>query len=202
MRHPSPNRPEHGNGRRTTGGCATGGRASHPRARDRRGTSSQDTPAARTAISATSWTRPAHHAPTLLSRSRPTGRRGDEQEFRGGCLTCDWEGPVHRGSGYGDGDNEAVEDAHDHAFPGWRTLPPITKVEDRWSVLQSRSRWAQLTSQYPAGWIDQDAPVLTWRRYRREAHIPPHAGRPRYELRVTRPPSDWGRRPTDQGVLF
>ncbi len=35
---------------------------------------------------------PAHHTPTLLSRSRPTGR-GDEQEFRGGCLACDWGGP-------------------------------------------------------------------------------------------------------------
>ncbi|MFD4986452.1 DUF6349 family protein [Streptomyces sp. NPDC058374] len=145
---------------------------------------------------------PAHHTPTLLSRSRPTSRRGDEQQFRGGCLACEWEGPVHHGGGFGDGDNEAVEDAHDHAFPGWRTLPPITTVEDRLAVLQSRSRWAQLTSQYPAGWVDQGAPVVTCRRYRREAHLPPHAGRPRYELRVTRQPRDQGRRPTDQEALF
>ncbi|MEV6317356.1 DUF6349 family protein [Streptomyces sp. NPDC051776] len=48
---------------------------------------------------------PTHHAPTLLSRSRPTSLRGDTREFRGGCLTCDWEGPVHPGSGYGDGCN-------------------------------------------------------------------------------------------------
>lgn len=144
---------------------------------------------------------PAHHTPTLLSRSRPPGRR-DEQEFRGGCLTCDWEGPVHRGDGYGDGDNAAVEDAHDHAFPGWRTLPPITRVKDRWEIPQSRSRWNQLTSQYPAGWVDQGAPLLAWSRHRGEAHAPPHRGCPRYELRRDRPPSDRGERPTDQGALF
>jgi hypothetical protein len=145
---------------------------------------------------------PVHHTPTLLSRSRPTGRRRDEQEFRGGCLACEWEGPVHSGDGFGDGDNEAVEDAHDHCFPGWRTLPPITTVEDRFAVPWSPSRWAQLTTGYPAGWIDQGAPVVAWRRHRCEAHLPPHAGRPRYELRVTRPPRDRGRRPADQGALF
>ncbi|WP_327436047.1 DUF6349 family protein [Streptomyces sp. NBC_01201] len=145
---------------------------------------------------------PSHHAPTLLARSRPTGRRGDEQEFRGGCLACEWEGPVHSGDGFGDGDNEAVEDAHDHCFPGWRRLPPITTVEDRWAVPRSRSRWAQLTAQYPPGWINQCAPVLAWSRYRREAHAPPHAGRPRYELRVTRPPSNLGHHPADQRALF
>ncbi|MEV7090115.1 DUF6349 family protein [Streptomyces sp. NPDC093085] len=145
---------------------------------------------------------PAHHAPTLLSRSKPTGRRGNEQEFRGGCLICHWEGPIHRGGGYGDGDNEAVEDAHDHAFPGWRTLPPITRVEDRWAVPQSRNRWAQLTSQYPEGWVDQGAPIVAWSRYRREAHVPPHAGRPRYELRIPRPPSSRDRPFPDQRALF
>lgn len=143
-----------------------------------------------------------HHTPTLLSRSRPTGRRGDERQFRGACLACEWEGPVHSGDEFGNGGNEAVEDAHDHCFPGWRTLPPITTVEDRWAVPRNRSHWAQFIAWYPAGWIDQGAPVVAWRRYRREAHAPPHAGRPRYELHVTRPPNDRGRRPTDQGALF
>ncbi|UNZ18198.1 hypothetical protein HC362_15255 [Streptomyces sp. 891-h] len=109
---------------------------------------------------------------------------------------------MHCGEGFGDGDNESVEEAHDHAFPGWRTLPPITKAEDRWAVPRSRSRWTQLTAQYPAGWIDQGAPVLACRRYRREAHAPPHAGRPRYELHTPWPPSSQGKRPTDQGTLF
>ncbi|MFJ6705679.1 MULTISPECIES: DUF6349 family protein [unclassified Streptomyces] len=145
---------------------------------------------------------PAHHTPTLLSRRRPTGHRGDEQQFRGGCLACQWEGPVRSGDGFGHGDNEAVEDAHDHCFPGWRTLPPITTVGDRWRIPRSRRRWRQLTSQYPAGWIDQGAPVVAWRQYRREAHAPPHAGRPRYELRIPPQPADRVGRPTDQGALF
>ncbi|MFI1761906.1 DUF6349 family protein [Streptomyces sp. NPDC020800] len=110
--------------------------------------------------------------------------------------------PVHCGDGFGDGDNVAVEQAHDHAFPGWMTLPPITTVEDRWAVPRSRSRWAQFTASYPAGWIDQGAPVVTWSRYGREAHAPPHAGRPRYELRVPRPPVGRDRHPADQGALF
>lgn len=145
---------------------------------------------------------PTHHIPTLLCRSRPTGRRGDEPEFRGGCLACGWEGPVHPGDRPGGGVNEGVEDAHDHVFPGWRTLPPIITVEDRWAVPRSRSRWAQLTSLYPAGWISQGAPVVAWRRYRREAHLPPQASSPRYELRIPRPHSGRGMRPSDQDSLI
>ncbi|WP_338684564.1 DUF6349 family protein [Streptomyces acidiscabies] len=138
---------------------------------------------------------PAHHTPTLLTRSRPLQRR-DQQEFRGGCLACDWEGAVR------DGGNEAVEDAHDHAFPGWQTLPPITSVKDRWEIPQSQQRWAQLASQYPEGWVDQGAPLLVWNRHRREEHAPPHAGRPRYELRVERPPDIVSDGPANQGTLF
>ncbi|MEV1082014.1 DUF6349 family protein [Streptomyces sp. NPDC050211] len=145
---------------------------------------------------------PVHHTPTLLSRSRPTGRRRDEQEFRGGCLACEWEGPVHSGDGFGDGDNEAVEDAHDHAFPGWRTLPSLIKVQDRWELPRDQRRWAQLISLYPAGWMDQGAPLLAWSRYRGEAHAPPHRGRPRYELRIDRPPRNRTKRGTAQGALF
>ncbi|MFD7580968.1 DUF6349 family protein [Kitasatospora sp. NPDC059817] len=144
---------------------------------------------------------PKHHAPTLLTRSRRTGRR-EAQEFRGGCLACGWEGSVHRGAGYGDGDNQAVEDAHDHAFPGWRELPPLTTTEDRWALPHDRARWAQLTSRYPPGWLDQGAPLVAWSRHRREAHAPPHRGRPRYELRVGRPPANPRTRHAAQEALF
>ncbi|MFJ8628581.1 DUF6349 family protein [Kitasatospora sp. NPDC093550] len=144
---------------------------------------------------------PEHHAPTLLTRSRRTGRR-EEEEFRGGCLSCAWEGPVHRGDGYGDGDNQAVEDAHDHAFPGWRELLPVTAVEDRRALPLDRGRWAQLTSCYPPGWLDRGAPLVVASRHRREAHAAPHRGRPRYELRVARPPVTRGKRAADQETLF
>lgn len=145
---------------------------------------------------------PTHHTPTLLTRSRPNGQRGNQQDFRGGCLACSWEGPEHSGKGFGDGDNEAVEDAHDHAFPGWRELPPITTAADRWAIPRSRSRWAQLTSAYPTTWIDHGAALLAWRRHHREAHLPPHAGRPRYRLHTPRPRTNRRTRPTTQEELF
>ncbi len=144
---------------------------------------------------------PEHHTPTLLTRSRPTGRR-EEEEFRGGCLACDWEGPIHHGDGYGDGDNQAVEDAHDHAFPGWRELPPLTTAEYRSALPHDRRRWAQLTSGYPSGWLDRGAPLVAWSRYRHEAHAPPHHGRPRYELRIDRPTVSRNSQPADQEALF
>ncbi|MFD5553749.1 DUF6349 family protein [Streptomyces sp. NPDC127068] len=145
-------------------------------------------------------TPPGHHTPTLLTRSRPGSQADDE--FRGGCLRCDWEGPTHRGERWSKADNTAIEDAHDHAFPGWRTLPPITRVKERQEVPRNRRLWHQATSLYPAGWVEQGAPRLAWSRYRHEAHVPPHRGRPRYELRIDRPRSHRGKHPADQQALF
>ncbi|MGW7292865.1 DUF6349 family protein [Streptomyces xiamenensis] len=144
---------------------------------------------------------PAHCAPTLLSRTKASAGR-DAQEFRGGCLACDWEGPVHRGGGHGDGDNEAVEDAHDHAFPGWRSLPTTIRATDGWQTPYQRGRWNWLRSLYPEGWMDRGAPLLAWGRHRREAHRPPHRRCPRYELRLTRPPNHQDEQLADQGKLF
>ncbi|MFI6416924.1 DUF6349 family protein [Streptomyces sp. NPDC050842] len=45
------------------------------------------------------------------------------------------------------------------------------------------SRWARLTALYPTGWVDEGAPILVRRGFRREAHAPPH----RYELRIEAP---------------
>ncbi|WP_024760901.1 DUF6349 family protein [Streptomyces exfoliatus] len=142
-----------------------------------------------------------HHTPTLLSRTPPSGSRAQPEEFRGGCLTCNWEGPVRRGRGSGDGDNEVVEDAHDHAFPGWRTLPSVVRVADRWEVPGDRRRWARLSALYPTGWVDDGAPILVRRRFRSEVHAPPHRRRLRYELRIEAPIGR-AKRATDQGALF
>jgi hypothetical protein len=142
---------------------------------------------------------PDHHTPTLLSRSRP-GTRDDE--FRGGCLHCDWEGPAHRGDRWGEADNSAIEDAHDHAFPGWRTLPSITKVKDRWEIPRNQRLWNQLTALYPAGWVERGAPLLVWSRYHHEPHDPPYRGRPRYELRIDKAPTHRGGHPAEQDALF
>ncbi|MEU4199178.1 DUF6349 family protein [Streptomyces sp. NPDC026294] len=143
---------------------------------------------------------PGHHAPTLLTRSRP-GRR-DEQEFRGGCLACGWEGPVHRGRGYGDGDNSAIEDAHDHAFPGWRALPAVAKAQGVWGLARSERLWRHITVGYPPGWTGAGAPLLVRARYCKEPHDPPYERRPRYELRVSREDQQATAVPTEQKTLF
>ncbi|MGX1483169.1 hypothetical protein RKD45_002245 [Streptomyces griseus] len=106
---------------------------------------------------------PSHHAPTLLARSRPTGRRGTSRSSAAGASRASGKAPCTPATGSG------------------------TVTTRRW---------------YPPGWINQCAPVLAWSRYRREAHAPPHAGRPRYELRVSRPPSNLGHHPADQRALF
>lgn len=142
---------------------------------------------------------PEHHTPTLLTR-RTYGRHDDQ--YRGGCLSCDWEGPAHASNVYGEAENRAVDDAHDHAFPGWRDLPTITKVKDSWDLPRNRRLWQQITTLYPSGWVDHGAPLLVWARYRDEPHDPPYRGRPRYELRVDKPPQQTAPRTTDQEALF
>jgi hypothetical protein len=52
--------------------------------------------------------------PTLLFRVVDEPKW--HQLYRGGCLGCDWEGDVRERP------SDAVEDAHDHAWPGWRNL--------------------------------------------------------------------------------
>lgn len=129
-------------------------------------------------------TPPQHHAPTLLARRVPGGR---DDEYRGACLRCEWEGEARSGDRWKEAENAAVEDAHDHAFPGWRTLPSTAKNKERWDLPRNVRLWKQLTSLYPPGWVDQGAPLLVWARYRDEPHDAPHKGRPRYELRVDKP---------------
>jgi hypothetical protein len=66
-------------------------------------------------------------------RCRPTIENHDldTHVHRGACLGCGWHGPTRRD------ENDAVEDAHDHAMPGWRDLPvvpspPYDGPRDRW----------------------------------------------------------------------
>ncbi|WP_442922066.1 DUF6349 family protein [Microbispora sp. ATCC PTA-5024] len=58
------------------------------------------------------------HRPALLF----LGVGGGLSIKRGACLGCEWEGPDRSR------ETEAVEDAHDHVWPGWN-CPPV-----RWSL--------------------------------------------------------------------
>ena len=55
-------------------------------------------------------------------RCRPTVEDAHDDNgmaYRGACLGCGWAGIPRRD------ENVAVEDAHDHAWPGWRELPLV-----------------------------------------------------------------------------
>ncbi|MEV3853039.1 DUF6349 family protein [Streptomyces sp. NPDC050095] len=144
-------------------------------------------------------TPPEHHSPTLLTR-RTYGR--DDDQYRGGCLACDWEGEITPVGPEHAACNTAVEDAHDHAFPGWRSLPVTTHRAQWWDLPSSHLLWTQITAGYPRGWVDAGAPLVVWARCRTDLHQPPIRRRSRYELRLSRPPAGKSGSPANQAVLF
>jgi len=98
--------------------------------------------------------------PTVLSRYlyRVTGDLGTYygSKYRGACFGCRWLGPQS------DGENSATEDAHDHAFPEWRSLPAIEPY--RYDDRKKRARLAQqLAMLYPPNWPDRRGPTITYR---------------------------------------
>ncbi|WP_405807203.1 DUF6349 family protein [Streptomyces sp. NBC_01187] len=95
----------------------------------------------------------------------------DAEEYRGACLACTWEDEERTGR---TADRAAVEDTHDHAFPGWRTLLPLLGPAGQ----ESARVWALVRALYPPRWLDAGAPQLVRRataspRYR--LHMPPPA---------------------------
>ncbi len=107
--------------------------------------------------------------------------------YRGACLGCPWEGPVR------DHENPAVEDAHDHSWPGWRDLPTVPRRPDTGSGTSSAARtrltgWAaQVHAAYPAGWLTGGGPIRTQRQAARTRHVPAHSGFGGYDLAVLAP---------------
>ncbi|MEQ1698954.1 MAG: DUF6349 family protein [Ilumatobacteraceae bacterium] len=111
--------------------------------------------------------RPTVEQNYLWDHTRRDARFGGESKrvaimYRGACLGCGWAGTAHA-----DDENAAVEDAHDHSWPGWRELPIVprrpddTKAQDKWRT--------QLTTIYRAcgldvdHWLAPDAPFRTAR---------------------------------------
>ena len=86
--------------------------------------------------------------------------------YRGACCGCGWAGPTRVD------ENDAVEDAHDHAWPGWRALPVVprqphdAKPKDlaRWrDTCRKLYRLAGLDADH---WTQQHAPFRTVRQPR------------------------------------
>ena len=99
---------------------------------------------------------------------------------RAACLSCDWEGPTR------DQENPAVEDAHDHAWPGWRDLPCVTTPPERGTSAQHKKRaasWeADVNDAYPAGWLAAGGPIRTMRNSGETRHVPGRTGHGGYDL--------------------
>ena len=87
--------------------------------------------------------------------------------YRGACFGCGWHGPAH------DRENPAVEDAHDHAWPGWRDLPIVPRCPYD-ATSKQRQKWiATIATIYCAHGIDLEhwgigggAPIRTERAHR------------------------------------
>jgi hypothetical protein len=82
------------------------------------------------------------------------------------CETCRW---------HADGtEQHAVEAWHDHAWPGWRTLPVaplgITKWDDRGRPTEKLAAWIE--EHQPVAWQLPGAPIITERARYGTRHVP------------------------------
>ena len=100
----------------------------------------------------------------------PCGHDGDLL-YRAVCRMpgCDWEGPEHPAR-VRPGENLAVEDGMDHAWPGWRDLPVVARVPehggnpDTKKARQTLGAWAaKVNAVYPENWLEDGGPIRTQR---------------------------------------
>ncbi len=100
--------------------------------------------------------------------------------YRGACFACTWEGPA------GDSENAAAEDAHDHAWPGWRDLPLVPRRPEAGTSTKqktSMARWIDSVDDlYPPGWLAAGGPIRTARAGVGTRHVPNHTGFGGYDL--------------------
>lgn len=105
--------------------------------------------------------------------------------YRGACYGCTWESPSIRGRV-----SEAVEDAHDHAWPGWRDLPIVPCRPDEEYARKAgrrkvspRQEWEdQVNGVYPADWLVAGGPIVTARSEYATGDVPGRTGRGGYDL--------------------
>jgi len=101
---------------------------------------------------------------------------------RGACYGCIWEGPVR------DNTSTAVEDAHDHAWPGWRDLPVVSRPPSDDSrgkarQIKLREQWkADVDAAYPPGWLESGGPIVTERPANARRDVPGGSRHGGYDL--------------------
>lgn len=88
----------------------------------------------------------------------------DDLLYRGACVGCDWEGRPFAGLG---AHNKAIEDACDHAWPGWRDLPVVPKPPEPGTSAAAKralAAWAEkVAAACPPGWLEAGGPIRTLR---------------------------------------
>lgn len=118
--------------------------------------------------------------PVELWRREPSAAVRGGIQYRAQCPSCPrFQGPLR------EREDEAIEDAHDHAYPGWRELPAL----DPSVVLagaRAATRWmtwvAEATRAYPPGWFQRRGPVITYRSAGSTRHLPGQAPGGGYDM--------------------
>ncbi|MEU3566919.1 DUF6349 family protein [Kitasatospora sp. NPDC036755] len=114
-----------------------------------------------------------HHTATRLDRWVH-----HELQRRGACLSCTWEGPIRPRH------NDAIEDALDHAHPGWRDLPALPQGATRKSGPQLRAHREAI---YPPGWLDNGGPYKVFTTTANDRHEAGRAPGGGYLVKVHQP---------------
>jgi hypothetical protein len=100
--------------------------------------------------------------------------------YRGACYGCTWEGEARTR------ENDAVEDAHDHAWPGWRQLPTVPRRPDSGTSATQKAAnatWSDHVNRlYPDGWLEAGGPIRTARAASGTRHVPDRTGFGGYDL--------------------
>lgn len=118
--------------------------------------------------------------PTVIARYR----RGDAPtQYRGACLGCGWVGRDRETS------NVAVEDAHDHTHPGWRSLPvvdlPRRTGDPRRDAAMLARVGVELVRTHPSGWPERCGPIRAHRDSPiASRHVPGNSPWGGYEMAV------------------
>lgn len=118
---------------------------------------------------------PGHEVPIIPSGHRcwPTvlyDRELPNRPYFAGCLGCGWLGPQR------EEENDASEDANDHAWPGWRDLPVVPGPPAHGlsrAAQRAFARWRDdVDSVYPPGWLEDGGPIRTARSGYAGRHVP------------------------------
>ena len=85
--------------------------------------------------------------------------QGQRHDWLGICTGCGWGGTAQTG------ESEAIEQAHDHTHPEWRTIPVIASPRHLGDGTKTDTKWVDLAhATYGTDWLNNQGPVRTRRK--------------------------------------